>query len=62
MTKIHPGMPEIQARTCGRRLFARESCHAEFAYVLYMTAERDICMFWPESLPSLDGFESFFQF
>ncbi len=38
MTKIRPGMADMQAKTCGRRFIARESC---LAYVLYMTAEMD---------------------
>jgi hypothetical protein len=38
MTKIRPGMAETQAKTCGRRFIARESC---LAYVLSMTAEMD---------------------
>ncbi len=36
MTKIRPGMAEMQAKTCS--FIARKSC---FAYVLYMTAEMD---------------------
>jgi hypothetical protein len=36
MTKIRSGMAEMQAKTCGRRFIARESC---LAYVLYVTAE-----------------------
>jgi hypothetical protein len=37
MTKIRPGMAEIQAKMCGRRFFARESCHAD---KLAMTARK----------------------
>jgi hypothetical protein len=53
MNKIRPGMAEIQGKPCGRRFFACESRHAD---TLYMTADRDSCMIWPESLPSLEGF------
>jgi hypothetical protein len=38
MTKIGSGMAEMQAKTCGRRFIARESC---LAYVLYMSADRN---------------------